>query len=102
MIIYGARLAQDVKITLNCSDAYAVQCVRAVKDALIARLIKGDIINLAGLGTFRLKHVGAKRMRNLRTGASVKVEAHRCPGWLPSLTLKRKIRAGSYDCGRAP
>ena len=90
--IYEPDLAVELAERLRCSHAFAEQALLHARLLLIEHLESGNEIHLSGFGTFHLKQVGAKTLKNPQTGKPVPVAAHKCPAWRPADPLKRRLR----------
>lgn len=59
--------------------------------AISASLEKGEAVQIAGFGSFKVKEIKARMGRNPKTKAPVKIAACKRPAFAPSKTLKDKL-----------
>ena len=69
----------------------AEQVIGAAFDIIIARLQKGEKVQISGFGTFEVKDREARVGRNPHTGEAVQIPAAKVPAFRPGKTLKEKI-----------
>ena len=72
------------------SKAAAERAVNAMIDAIQAGIKKDGIVQLIGLGTFRVKSRAARKGRNPKTGAVINIKASKTVGFKASSELKKK------------
>ena len=94
-VAYDSDIAHDLACELTMAETFSKKIIMTVKAILARRLCAGEEIHLIGFGTFHLKQVGAKTLRNPRTGALYPIVPHTCPAWLASDALREKIRSSS-------
>lgn len=64
-------------------------------EGIIARQTKkGDVVALAGFGTFGLRRRKARTARNPQTGGAIKVPAQKTVGFKVGQTLKATVNGG--------
>lgn len=91
--LYLGDLANDLAIALQTSTSHARTAIRCTMELLGASLLAGNKVAITGFGVFKLKRVGAKTLTCPATGKRTAIEAHACPAWQPSGTLKARVRA---------
>jgi nucleoid DNA-binding protein len=69
----SAALAEQHDLT----KAKAKAILDTLRDQMVETLLKGDRVNLFGLGTFEVKPTKEKMGRNPKTGESIKIPAGR-------------------------
>lgn len=74
---------------LNKGQAQAV--VDTLFKTITDELARGERVQIAGFGTFRVSEHGARTVRNPRTGGTVEVAAHKVPVFKPGATLKQAV-----------
>jgi integration host factor subunit beta len=72
-------LVQAVSRATGLSGALSDTVVTAVFEKIIEALVKGERVEVRGLGSFEVRQRPARVGRNPRTGALVKVAARRVP-----------------------
>ncbi len=70
----------------------AEKAVKASIDAITEALVKGDKVQLIGFGTFEVREKAASEARNLRTGETIKVAAHKAPSFKAGAALKDAVK----------
>lgn len=60
-------------------------------DAVVAALVDGDPVRLAGLGTFKPKSLPERQGRNPATGEAITIKASKKISYTPAADLKGKI-----------
>jgi integration host factor subunit beta len=80
-------LARRQNLSRQASEA----TVNAMFDEMARVLQKGERIELRGFGAFDIKHRGARRGRNPRTGETVAVDAKRVPFFRAGKELKNEL-----------
>ncbi len=69
----------------------AERALNATVDTLTAALIKGDKVQLTGLGIFETRERAARTGRNPQTKQTVQIPASRVPAFKASKTLKDSV-----------
>lgn len=82
-----AKIAEDKKLS---KKEVATVIDAAIAD-IGAALVKGEAVQIAGFGSFKVKKIAARTGRNPQTGAAVKIAACKRPAFAPSKTLKDKL-----------
>jgi len=75
----------------GASKKVSTELIRVLPEIIESGLERDGEVRIAGLGTFRLKWVKARKARNLRTGAGVEVPAHNKVVFYPEKGLKEKV-----------
>lgn len=74
------------------SKADAGRALDAALEAITKSLKKGDTVTLVGFGTFSVKKRAARKGRNPRTGAEIKIAAAKVPGFKAGKSLKDAVK----------
>ena len=82
------RLSKKTKL----SKAQTARIVDAIFDELAALMKKGDSIALTGFGTFHVTKRQARKGRNPRTGALMKIPASKVPRFRAGKNLRAAIK----------
>lgn len=72
----------------GCTKTEAEKSLDLVTDGIIAAVKKKHDISLVGFGSFSIKDRKAKEGRNPKTGAKIKIPAHKYPAFKPGKQLK--------------
>lgn len=75
------------------------QAVDLVLLEIATALEKGRRVELRGFGAFSVRERKARKGRNPRTGAAVKVKAKRVPFFKPGKELRMKVNGGEDSEG---
>lgn len=78
------------KSQMSISDVDRV--IKTFVDTLVENLVKGEVISLSGLGSFRVKSRKARPARNLKTNEIISVPAGKKINFRPTKTLKKVIQ----------
>lgn len=73
------------------SRRHVEDAVNAVFDSMTAALVRGDRVEIRGLGSFRVKERGARVGRNPRTGESVDIPPRRVPHFIVGKALRARV-----------
>ena len=76
----------------SLSKADAGRSVDAFIESVTKSLKKGDPVTLVGFGTFAVKKRAARKGRNPRTGAEIKIAAAKVPGFRAGKSLKDAVK----------
>lgn len=83
-----------VRAKAYCTKEGAENAVDALFAEIAARLRAEGSVSLAGLGTFRVSHRGARTGRNPRTGAPLRIAASKSVRFKPAKSLKAALSRG--------
>lgn len=86
-----AQLIDALAARCRLERPAAERAVRAVFDALTSALLRGDGIELRGLGTFEVRSYQPYHGRNPRNGAPVEVKGKRLPRFKPGRPMRDRI-----------
>jgi len=79
-----AKVAQEIKI----SKAAAGKALAIVTDSIAQAVRKGEKVTFVGFGTFSVVQRKARKGRNPRTGAELKIAAKKVPKFTAGAALK--------------
>jgi integration host factor subunit beta len=95
-----SELVARLQERFNKSQAHDVeQGVDLVLEEIAAALEAGRRVELRGFGAFSIRERKARKGRNPRTGAAVKVKAKRVPFFKPGKELRVKVNGGTDSEG---
>ncbi len=83
-----AQLSDAIALKAGLSKADARKAVDALITVAAQTFRVGEKITLSGLGSFTVQHRSARLGRNPRTGAPVKIPAHRRVRFHPTVELE--------------
>ncbi|MEW6117568.1 MAG: HU family DNA-binding protein [Nitrospirota bacterium] len=86
------ELIDKIAAGADLSKADADRALNAALDAVKAALKKGQKVTLVGFGTFSVSKRKARKGRNPRTGAEIKIPATKLPKFTAGKTLKDAIK----------
>ena len=84
-------LAEAVAARTKVPRAEAEKLVDQIFTAMTEALIKGERIELRGLGVFEVRHYGAYTGKNPRTGEAVAVRPKRLPFFKAGKELRERV-----------
>lgn len=87
-----AELIDKIAANAGITKADASRALDASIDAVKAALKKGQKVTLVGFGTFSVSKRKARKGRNPRTGAEIKIAACKVPKFTAGKTLKDAVR----------
>jgi len=76
----------------TCTKSEARKAMDAVLEAIKKSLKKGESVTLVGFGTFSVKKRSARKGRNPRTGAPIKIAAKKVPKFNAGKALKSAVK----------
>ncbi len=82
------KMAKDAKVT----KAAAGKAIDSFVDGVKKALKKGEKVTLIGFGTFSVSQRKARKGRNPRTGAEIKIAARKAPKFSAGLALKKAVK----------
>lgn len=84
-------LIEKVSDKAGLTKKKAEDVVNLIFDSMSEALVKGDRIEIRGLGSFVVKEYGAYTGRNPRTGDSIQVKPKKLPFFKVGKELKEKV-----------
>ncbi len=87
-----AELIDKIANSANLTKADAGRALDATLDSVKAAMKKGQKVTLVGFGTFSVTKRKARKGRNPRTGAEIKIPAAKVPKFTAGKTLKDAIK----------
>jgi DNA-binding protein HU-beta len=82
------RIAKDTKV----SRAKAGRALDVTIDSIVKAMKKGNKVTLVGFGTFSVSKRKARTGRNPRTGATIKIPAHKAPKFKAGKAFKDAVK----------
>lgn len=90
-------LIEKVAQRVNLPRKKAEEVVELIFDSMKQALAKEDKVEIRGLGSFTVKHYGAYKGRNPRTGASIQVKPKKLPFFKVGKELKKRVDEGPKE-----
>lgn len=87
-----SELIEAIAKEAEVSKAAAGRALDAVLNSITKALKKGQGVALVGFGTFHVKSRKARKGRNPRTGAEIRIPAAKVPGFRAGKTLKDSVQ----------
>ncbi len=87
-----AELIEKIASSAKLTKADASRSLEAMLDAIKATLKKGKKLTLVGFGTFSVSKRKARKGRNPRTGAVIKIAATKVPKFSAGKALKDAVK----------
>lgn len=88
-----ADLAEALYREIGLSRTESAALVEAVIDLVIDALIRGEVVKLAGFGTFSLRDKKERIGRNPKTGEEVPITSRRVLTFKPSQMMRERVDA---------
>lgn len=88
-----ANLVEAIAAKTGGSKADAGKALDAVLDSVTEMLKGGDKLMIPGFGNFEVKHVAARKGRNVATGEEIDIAAKNAPKFTPGKGLKDAVNA---------
>ncbi len=86
-----SELVLKVAEKLNLTKKKAEDVVDLIFDSMTNTLLKGDRVEIRGLGSFVVRHYTSYTGRNPRTGESIQVKPKKLPFFKVGKELKKRI-----------
>ena len=86
-----ADLSEAVYREIGLSRSESAELVESVIDHISGSLLKGEIVKLAGFGTFSLRDKKERMGRNPKTGKEVPITSRRVLVFKPSQILRDRV-----------
>jgi integration host factor subunit beta len=86
-----SELIETVAEKANVTKKRAEEVVNLIFDSMVDAMVKGDRIEIRGLGSFVVKEYGAYTGRNPRTGESIQVQPKKLPFFKVGKELKDRV-----------
>ncbi|MBI5027185.1 MAG: HU family DNA-binding protein [Nitrospirae bacterium] len=87
-----AELIDKVAKDAGISKASGAKAIDSIVEGVTKALKKGDKVTLVGFGTFSSVKRKARKGRNPRTGAEIKIPATRAPKFTAGKALKTAVK----------
>jgi len=92
-----SELVEKVSQKVNLTKKKAEDVVNLIFDAMVQAMVRGDRVEIRGLGSFVVKTYGAYRGRNPRTGQSIQVKPKKLPFFKVGKELKKRVEQGDNN-----
>ena len=86
------ELIDKIASASKISKSAAGQAIDTILDSIKASLKKGNKVTLVGFGTFGVSKRKARKGRNPRTGAEIKIAARKVPKFTAGKGLKDAVK----------
>lgn len=86
------ELIEEVAKRSGLQKRKVATAVSAVFDSITEALKKGEKVALVGFGTFSVSKRKARRGRNPKTGAEIKIPARKSPKFSPGALLREAVK----------
>lgn len=90
-----SELIQKIAQRVNLTRKKAEEVVNLIFDSMSQALIRGDRVEIRGLGSFMVKSYEAYQGRNPRTGEAIRVKPKKLPFFKVGKELKKRVNEGS-------
>ncbi len=91
-------IAEKARVTKKKAE----DVVNLIFDSMTEALVKGERIEIRGLGSFVSRSYGAYTGRNPRTNQSIEVKPKRLPFFKVGKELKERVDAETEDSSKTP
>lgn len=86
-----ADIVESIANGAGLTKADSGRALEALITAIEKALKKGDTVSIIGFGTFSVRKRAARKGRNPRTGAEIKIKASKTPAFKAGKALKDAI-----------
>lgn len=87
-----AELVEKIAKDASLSKADAGRALDTTIESIVKAMKKGDKVILVGFGTFSVSKRKARTGRNPRTGATLKIPAHKAPKFKSGKAFKDAVK----------
>ncbi|MFA4028356.1 MAG: hypothetical protein GDYSWBUE_000236 [Candidatus Fervidibacterota bacterium] len=89
-----ADIVKAVADAVGLKRADALKAVNTVFDCITKALSgrKKEAVNIAGFGSFRVRRIGKRKVRNPQTGELIEVPPRNVPAFRPAKALKEAVQ----------
>ncbi len=87
-----ADLVDKLSAELGMPKAQVRRVMDAFVEAVSGSLVRGEKVQVSGLGTFDVRKRAAREGRNPQTGATIKIPARNAVGFSAAKPLKEAVR----------
>lgn len=87
-----SEIVSAIAMKVGVEQRVASMCVESFMETVKDAFAGGENVYLRGFGSFICKERGAKAARNMATGETVMVSAHKVPAFKPSEEFKNIVR----------
>ena len=78
--------------TLNMPKAQVKKVVDALVEGITKSLVRGEKVQVSGLGTFEIRRKKEREGRNPQTNAKIMIAARNAVGYKPAKPLKEAVK----------
>ena len=86
------ELIEKVVKEVGLKKTDATKALKTVLDSITASLKKGKAVTLVGFGTFKISKRKARKGRNPKTGAEIKISARKIARFTAGKSLRDAVR----------
>ena len=86
------ELIAKVSEQTGCTKKQITEVLTATFAAIQGTLAKGEKIQIIGFGTFEVRERVERKGRNIQTGKSLTIPAHKLPSFVAGKALKEAVR----------
>lgn len=86
-----SELIEKVADRMSITKKRCEEVINLIFDSMTQAMVKGDRIEIRGLGSFVVKEYGSYTGRNPRTGESIRVRPKRLPFFKVGKELKERV-----------
>jgi len=86
-----SQLIDVIADRINIPRKRAEDVINLIFDAMVEAMVKGDRIEIRGLGSFVVKEYGAYTGRNPRSGESIEVKPKKLPFFKVGKELRERV-----------
>jgi integration host factor subunit beta len=97
-----SELIEVVAESSRITKKRAEDVVNLIFDSMVEAMVKGDRIEIRGIGSFVVKEYSSYTGRNPRTGASIQVAPKRLPFFKVGKELKERVDGKGVDSTPPP
>ena len=89
-----AELSESIHQTIGLSRTECQSLVESILDRISDSLVTGDMVKIAGFGTFQVRAKAARTGRNPKTGVEVPIAPRRVLTFRASQKMRDRINKG--------
>mgnify|MGYP002725594158 CR=1 FL=1 len=86
------ELVEKLAVDLDMPKAQVRRMVDAMIDTVAATLVRGEKVQISGLGTFAVRKRAAREGRNPQTGEKITIAARNAVGFKAAKPLKEAVK----------
>lgn len=85
------ELIQSIQKELNLSETIVHNVVDTAISTIMKKVAENETVSIKNFGTFRAKHRSERKGRNITTGESIIIEAHKVPTFKSGKIFKKLV-----------